>query len=331
MSMRAKLNTHNLTRLFDTLSGINVGVKQIAGLLEISERSVRDWRRGKYTMPSGDLSTLAFLAQISIDDMTIEYVDDTWHSVAAGKIGGRSYIDTYGTPGTAESRKKGGTTTYLKSLSKNESIYVRKKIIRADESVELAEFIGIMIGDGNVNNYQASISLNRESDKEYADYVTDLASGLFGVGVTRQDRVASGCYVLVMSSVELTDYLVSMGLPRGDKIAGGLTIPQWILDDERYLVACIRGIFDTDGSVYQETHHYNQKQYSYCRVALVSHSPPLRDIVNASLSRLGIASKIRNNRSVCIERFTDVTQYFKIVGSSNQKHLNRFAVFGRVG
>ncbi len=49
------------------------------------------------------------------------------------------------------------------------------------------------------------------------------------------------------------------------------------------------------------------------------------------LISLGIGAKIRGNRAVTIERFTDIQEYFRIVGSSNPKHVRRFAQFGGVG
>ena len=66
-------------------------------------------------------------------------------------------------------------------------------------------------------------------------------------------------------------------------------------------------------------------------MALVSLSPPLRRTVAAKLIDLGMNGLVRSNRSVTLERFTDIEKYFKIVGSRNPKHLNRWTAFGGVG
>jgi len=50
-----------------------------------------------------------------------------------------------------------------------------------------------------------------------------------------------------------------------------------------------------------------------------------------SLDHLGIKSKIRGERVVSIEHFTEIQKYFTIVGSSNPKHVRRFISFGGVG
>lgn len=47
----------------------------------------------------------------------------------------------------------------------------------------------------------------------------------------------------------LVDWVKSEGIPAGASKASA-KIPKFILDDNRLLIPCIRGIFDTDGSVY---------------------------------------------------------------------------------
>lgn len=46
-------------------------------------------------------------------------------------------------------------------------------------SKELAEFIGIMLGDGNISPTQVSVCLGTKED-EYRDYIINLITKLFG-------------------------------------------------------------------------------------------------------------------------------------------------------
>lgn len=235
------------------------------------------------------------------------------------------------TLGTTDSRRRGGIASYEVRRANKNDIFTRKKIHIPLQSEGLAEFLGIMIGDGGVNKYQVSIALNLKSDWEYCGYVAKLIHTLFGVTATLQIRATRNCVVLVVSSAHLVDFLVQSGLPKGHKIRNGLDMPDWIKDDPRYSTACLRGIFDTDGGIYQEVHKYRAKRYAYARMAFVSASPPLVESIFNHLNYLGLQPKVRGSQRVLVERFTDVDEYFRIVGSSNPKHIHRFTTFGGVG
>jgi len=329
--MRIKLTKRSRIYLFNTLVERGVLIIRLAVLISVSTRTLRDWRSGRFSIPNKSFDLL--LLSAAVDRSALEFVEvsEWWNASSAGVAGGKSYIAKYGAPGDTESRRRGGAASYAKRQLKTKDIFTRKLIYRPSSSVRLAEFIGIMIGDGNINKYQISIALNLETDKEYAKYVEMLIIELFHVKPTIQLRPNDGCVVLVVSSAELSDYLTELGLPRGDKIKNGLDIPAWILKNIEYTKFCIRGICDTDGSVFQEVHTYKDKSYKYCRLAIVTYSPPLLETLGSVFAKVGIAAKVRKSHRLSVERFTDIKQYFKIVGSSNPKHLRRFAAFGGVG
>ena len=87
---------------------------------------------------------------------------------------------------------------------------------------------------------------------------------------------------------------------------------------------CVRGLMDTDGCIFNKVHKMKNKQYSYKRLSLVSASPMLRKSIFDILEKLRLSPKIRGNRSVQIENKEKIAEYFKVVGSSNPKHLNRY-------
>lgn len=207
----------------------------------------------------------------------------------------------------------------------------RKLITIPERSEMLAEFLGIMIGDGSISRYQASISLNYITDWEFGQYIVSLIRSLFSIEPALHIRENLNCLVIVVSSVQFVDFLLLCGLPIGDKIRAGLDVPVWISQNSHYLTACLRGIFDTDGSIYQEIHTYRLKKYAYMRTAFVSASYPLIESIFQHLNYLQLNPKIRGMRKVTIERFTDIDGYFRIVGSSNPKHIRRFTMFGGVG
>ena len=95
-----------------------------------------------------------------------------------------------------------------------------RKVIRIPrESARLAELMGIVAGDGGINNlWQLVISLNSEADKEYAPYVVALLEELFEIDVVCRKRPKKKVLVLVCSSVTFVDFLVKKGAVRGNKV-----------------------------------------------------------------------------------------------------------------
>jgi hypothetical protein len=65
----------------------------------------------------------------------------------------------------------------------------RKTITIPQESVDLAELIGIIFGDGGIgNDWQLVISLNSKLDKDYAVYIVALTEKLFHLKVAVRKR-----------------------------------------------------------------------------------------------------------------------------------------------
>lgn len=329
--MRCRLSQDGLNTLFLSLNNMDYSVVQLASILSIHPRTIRDWRRGKFTIPQDSLNTLIKLAGADIKNLDIEVLPTWWHNKDAGRNGGEMYATKYGAPGTQQSRKSGGIASYKRRSENKNDIYARSQINYPSNSYNLAEFIGLMIGDGSIGRYQISITLDGKTDVEYANYIVALINSLFGVIPKYRQCIDKNCIVICVSSINLVTFLTNKGLPPGDKLRGGLCIPEWVRKNKLYSKACLRGIFDTDGSVFQETHTIKTKKYSYCRMSFVSASHALLDDIHLTLNSLGIKSKIRGNRAVCIENFAEIKKYFIIVGSSNPKHNCRFVEFGGVG
>ena len=51
-------------------------------------------------------------------------------------------------------------------------------------------------------------------------------------------------------------YWDELGLKPGNKIKSQTTIPKWIWKSDELLKACVRGLIDTDGSVYELLPHW---------------------------------------------------------------------------
>ena len=202
-----------------------------------------------------------------------------------------------------------------------------KMINLPKESKELAEFYGAMLGDGNSNKtkgykkgtYMIRIVGDIRKDNEYlTNYVKPLIEKLFNIGVRVGKFKKTNAMFIEAHSVLLIDFLEKLGFKPGNKIKNQLEIPKWIKDNKFYLKACLRGLYDTDGSAYQLTNQ-NSYQINFSN----SNSVLLNDVKNG-LRRLGIyCSEITKGDEINITKKSELRKFLKLIGFSNSKHLNK--------
>ena len=135
---------------------------------------------------------------------------------------------------------------------------IEKIRLRHKNDQELAEFIGIMLGDGHINSklYRQQISFNGIDENKYMHYVKNKIILMYGIKPNesweRDKRNATGKekgMLLYIDNKSLFEDLISHGLKPGNKTKNQVSVPNWIKSDENFTIACLRGLFDTDGSI----------------------------------------------------------------------------------
>lgn len=297
---------------------LGIGSEELGRLVRLSGRTIRDWKREKYRPGKEAILNLSRISSVKLP----EYQIISWaeHIKKAAYLGGKKRYELYGLLGTREDRAKGGRMSWLKR-KKHPELWRKytKSIIHPQESVDLAEFMGIMLGDGGLTHFQCSIYLNSEIDKEFAYYVRDLASKLFGITpkiyVHKKHKV---CRVSV-SSVNLVKYLTSKGLCIGNKVRTQVGVPSWVLLNPEYIKACIRGLIDTDGSLIIHRYRIKGKEYSYPKISFSNRSEPLLEFVYQGLREFGFNPKRTYESEVWLHSQNDVKRYLEVIGVSNYK------------
>jgi hypothetical protein len=288
----------------------------------VHPRTIRDWHREKYLMNNEAVILLQENSGVTcpvILDLRYEY----WSTSKAGRVGARRRQERYGNPGTAEGRRRGGFTSYeqFRLSSVPTGFQLRREILKPMHSPQLAEFVGIVLGDGGIASRQVTITLNAVTDKLYADFVVREIGLLFGLTPSRYTR-KNAC-IIVVSSVELVEFLLGEGLVKGDKVEHQVALPAWILEDPCYMKACLRGLVDTDGSVYLSNHMIKGTRYHHACMCFRNYSNPLVESVHRILAGLGYHPTRGRNR-VYLYRQRDIQRYFNDVGTHNPKHLKRY-------
>lgn len=197
----------------------------------------------------------------------------------------------------------------------------RKEVRIPRPSAQLAEFVGIMIGDGGINNnWQANITLNSVADAEYIPFVVSLCEQLFRTIPAVRKRKTRNAVIVSLASTTIVDFLVELGLPRGNKLKQGLCIPSWILQKKAYRIVCVRGLMDTDGGLYIHKHTISQKVYRNIGLCFTSYSPKLIGQVATIFEEFGIMPHISGTgRNIYLYSERDVSKYLDIFGTSNRR------------
>ena len=260
----------------------------------------RDLKNEKRLIPEEVCTRLCALSNKNFDGFIIDRLEDNW------------------------GQSKGG----IKSRGKGSTIQIKTP----KRSEKLAELIGIILGDGNINYYkkgkkigvyQVNIAGDKNLDRDYhLKYVSPLFSELFSVKVKEKLAKKGNGRFLVISSKQLVVFLLANELKSGDKIKNQVTIPSWIKANPLFLKACIRGLFDTDGSVYRLTNQ-NSHQISFTN----HNSTLLKDVRDGLLSlEIGV-SNITKDKEITITKKSELRKFLKEVGFKNSRHLAKVKVW----
>ena len=320
--------------LIKSLKRLNLSWHELANKIRVHPRTLNDWKREKYSMPLLALQKIREITNVKMP-ADIEIRDRFWYAKKGGEIAGKLVYEKYGIIGgdPKKRRRKWLQWWNRKGKFNLSGYFIPKDISEPKKNIELAEFAGIMIGDGGITKKQVTVSLNYKTDKEYINFVSNLFKKLFAVEPALYKREKESIVNIVVSRIKLVLFCKSIGLKVGNKLAQNLDIPTWIKRNKKFSIACVRGLVDTDGCIFEECHNINNRRYCYPRLSLVSASKQLRSSVLEILRQLDFTPIIRNNRSVQLENYREIKRYFEIIGTHNYKHKKRFKriVFGRVG
>jgi len=303
---------------------------RIAEICGVERHTLRAWRDEAWHMSYRALLRLSHLSGVPMPHI-IEVVSEEERRRRATVKGAHARAAIYGPVGTPEGRSKGGRTTQRRRREHPEQykgkFTTRKPINIPPKSPRLAELVGIVLGDGQISDLQVTISNNAQHEREYSTLVAQLFQDLFALRASQRTRRKNAVEVII-SSVALVEYLETIGLHRGNKVAQQVGVPEWIFEDIEYVRACTRGLMDTDGCVFLRRQRYKHREYQFLELHFSNHSQPLLAGMEQLLSRLSFTPK-RDDCGVTLYRQSEIKRYFEIVDTHNPYHRERYTRFAK--
>lgn len=298
-------------------------------ICNVTGRAVRGWARAKYTLPKKVAVLLSEKFDITLPKGH-EVLSQYWYIQKYARKGALARQKIYGLLGNIETRRKGGLVSQQRRRENPKKYLLlgckaRKQVRPFEYSVRLAELCGILLGDGGIANSQFTVTLNKFVDKAYSVFVESLLLKIFKEKPYKKER--KNVIVLILSGINLVEALEKIGLKRGNKVTHQVGMPEWIIKNKDYAKACLRGLIDTDGCVYLHNHISLGTKYQHLGLNFSNHSRPLILGVHKILSDNGIKSSLVEGKGVWIYSLDEVKKYFKIIGSSNPKHIDKFQAY----
>ena len=204
-------------------------------------------------------------------------------------------------------------------------------------SEDLCEFIGVLIGDGFIGTYGERRQVNMiqivghpRDDKDYLEnYITPLMKKLFGKKPSAAVRQRA-LYITLYSKETLNFLAKKFSIPIGKK-SYTIRIPESIMSNDTLAKATLRGIFDTDGTLFFDKRKIYKKPYP--RISITTVSKDLSQQIAELFERFNFKFYVRtDNRKVRkgkpvyyleIYGHEQINRWFNEIGSSNQKHLKK--------
>lgn len=161
-----------------------------------------------------------------------------------------------------------------------------------------AYILGLALGDGNLSNPNGrAVRLRITCDKKYPflyryilkslqKFLPDNKVSL----VDRESCVDISCYSNKLEG------LLGWKAGEGSKYKQNVKIPDWILKNKKFTKECLRGLVQTDGSIY--------KDRKYLMVNIVSNVESLAKSINIAVNNIGYRPNIQIHNDPKTKKYT---------------------------
>jgi len=174
------------------------------------------------------------------------------------------------------------------------------------KNAELAFLTGLILGDGHIERFPRTelLQITLGTDKPSLwQYTSKIIQNTFHKEPIIHKRKSSNCLDIKFYQKFLSKRL---GIPPGNRGRARIQLPEWICGNDGYLIACLRGLFEAEGSlsIHKPTYTYNF-QFSNRNINL------LNEVENA-LIKLGFHPERRIN-AVRLRKKKEIFKFKKLI------------------
>lgn len=176
------------------------------------------------------------------------------------------------------------------------------------ESAELAELLGVVLGDGYIGAHDRTEVLRiacNYNNPGFIERYSRLVAALFSKTPSVKKRTTSNCVDIVIYQKGIAKRL---GLETGAKTHRPFILPVWIVNNRDYQIRFLRGLFETDGC-----HAIHVPTYTY-KLIFSNVNESLLEIVFMLLCGLGFhptrtVKTIQLSRKLEVEKAVGLLQF----------------------
>ena len=201
---------------------------------------------------------------------------------------------------------------------------------------ELAELVGIILGDGHLHTKFNRITIvgSLEDYYYYKKRVMPLFEELFGIRPILKRRNDRNAYYLRLEKKEIFEiFTKEIGLIRGNK--KNAHVPQCILRNRELLLFFLRGLFDTDGCLKFSMQNKNLNYYP--RVRLAFKKSKFAKEIGIAIRKLDFnlgaweESRINGLLAYEISGKNNLARWFGLIKPSNPVHISKYLFWKKFG
>lgn len=151
----------------------------------------------------------------------------------------------------------------------------------------LAYVIGLALGDGNLSNPNGrAVRLRITCDTKYKNLIKDFCSSIQKLlpenKVSIVKRAKTFCDISCYSNK--WENWLGWRVGKGSKYEQKISVPEWIKQNKKFSIECLRGLMQTDGCVYIDR--------GYKMIGFVTIVPTLANDVISMIIKLGFKVNI---------------------------------------
>jgi intein/homing endonuclease len=201
----------------------------------------------------------------------------------------------------------------------------------------LAEFVGIMLGDGSIGQYNTKvkdkIKIHRRvkvtldsRNKEYINYVATIMKEILRVEPKVYFRKGENAVDISTYRKDALKFVINViGLKFSPKW-NNMVVPEQLRKGKLGLMV-LRGLFDTDGCLSM----FNNNGTIYPRIEIRLSPSPAQEQINSILDEYDFHYKIQSQDKgktrIRISGINELNKWFELIGSSNPIHIKKSQLF----